>query len=148
MKRFLLTVLGFLLLEISSGVTPSTLIALNHDSNPPSANLDSSSDTLIFAHVIVRHGERNIQKTYPNDPYKDESFWPGGFGQLTKVPNKSLFAFRFIPVGKELIGEPISHTNRWGNNNFLNSVGICVVDTIICWASDIRRIKCTFNQRM
>lgn len=34
---------------------------------------------------IYRHGDRNIARIYPNDPYKDESHWPGGIGQLTKV---------------------------------------------------------------
>lgn len=34
---------------------------------------------------IQRHGERNIAKVFPNDPYKDEIFWPEGFGQLTNA---------------------------------------------------------------
>lgn len=34
---------------------------------------------------LFRHGDRNIIHTYPNDPWKDESNWPAGFGQLTNV---------------------------------------------------------------
>lgn len=35
---------------------------------------------------IFRHGERNIERTYPNDPFQDEAtFWPGGYGALTNV---------------------------------------------------------------
>lgn len=34
---------------------------------------------------IFRHGERTVRKTYPNDPWKDRSHWPEGFGQLTQV---------------------------------------------------------------
>lgn len=38
-----------------------------------------------FIPQIFRHGQRNIMKSYPKDPYKDEVHWPGGFGQLTNV---------------------------------------------------------------
>lgn len=34
---------------------------------------------------IFRHGDRNIAKSFPKDPYKDEIHWPGGIGQLTQV---------------------------------------------------------------
>lgn len=41
------------------------------------------ADELISAVVIFRHGARTPINPYPNDPYKNESFWPVGFGQLT-----------------------------------------------------------------
>lgn len=80
---------------------------------------DCTGDQPIFAHVvreltlccilklfnvcfmkyiqIFRHGQRNIEKSYPNDPYKDVVYWPEGFGQLTNVSeNKSnFFMFKF-----------------------------------------------------
>lgn len=34
---------------------------------------------------IFRHGDSNIEKVYPNDPFKDESYWPEGYGELTNV---------------------------------------------------------------
>lgn len=37
---------------------------------------------------IFRHGDRTPVETYPNDPYKDPSLWPVGFGQLTNVSHK------------------------------------------------------------
>ncbi|XP_055301170.1 prostatic acid phosphatase-like [Sitodiplosis mosellana] len=43
------------------------------------------NDQLLFAHVIFRHGDRSPLKPYPNDPYKGVEFFPGGFGQVTKV---------------------------------------------------------------
>lgn len=30
-------------------------------------------------------GDRNILMPYPNDPYKDEKHWDGGFKTLTNV---------------------------------------------------------------
>ncbi|ODM94066.1 Lysosomal acid phosphatase [Orchesella cincta] len=41
--------------------------------------------TLRQVQVIFRHGARTIDKTYPLDPYKDESYWPPGFHQLTNL---------------------------------------------------------------
>nr|XP_022906218.1 prostatic acid phosphatase-like isoform X1 [Onthophagus taurus] len=38
---------------------------------------------LVSVVVIFRHGARTILKPYPTDPYKNESLWPVGFGQLT-----------------------------------------------------------------
>lgn len=34
---------------------------------------------------ICRHGDRNILRPYPTDPWKSETHWPGGFGELTNV---------------------------------------------------------------
>jgi lysosomal acid phosphatase len=45
----------------------------------------TSSSKLLSAVVIHRHGDRNPFTTYKTDPYKDESNWPEGFGQLTKI---------------------------------------------------------------
>jgi hypothetical protein len=41
------------------------------------------STRLHLTSVIFRHGYRKPTGTFPTDPYK-ESFWPQGFGQLTK----------------------------------------------------------------
>lgn len=39
---------------------------------------------LVFVSLLYRHGDRAIaQRSYPNDPYRNESYWPMGFGQLT-----------------------------------------------------------------
>lgn len=34
---------------------------------------------------IHRHGDRNIDTVYPNDPYNSDRYWPGGLGELTEV---------------------------------------------------------------
>lgn len=41
--------------------------------------------TAISQKQIFRHGDRNPIEPYPNDPYKNGSYWPEGFGQLTNV---------------------------------------------------------------
>lgn len=41
--------------------------------------------TVIFVNVLFRHGDRTPIKLYPNDPYKNDSYWPIGYGQLTNL---------------------------------------------------------------
>ncbi|XP_035775873.1 prostatic acid phosphatase-like [Anopheles albimanus] len=41
--------------------------------------------TLIFAHVLFRHGDRTPIDPYKNDPWKDPSHWTAGWGQLTNA---------------------------------------------------------------
>lgn len=41
-----------------------------------------------FTTQIFRHGDRTPVEPYPNDPYKDPSLWPVGFGQLTNVSHR------------------------------------------------------------
>ncbi|XP_031636524.1 uncharacterized protein LOC116349297 [Contarinia nasturtii] len=40
---------------------------------------------LIFANTVCRHGDRNIFRPYPTDPWRDEKHWPGGYSALTSV---------------------------------------------------------------
>ncbi|XP_018324177.1 prostatic acid phosphatase-like isoform X2 [Agrilus planipennis] len=64
------------------------------------------SEGLILLHVIHRHGDRTADTTtYPNDPYKNYTFFPPGVGQLTNIGKK-----RMYEVGKDL---------RRRYNNFL-----------------------------
>lgn len=37
---------------------------------------------------IFRHGDRTPIEVYPNDPWKDQEWWPVGFGELTNVSFK------------------------------------------------------------
>ena len=46
------------------------------------ANHDIS--TLRLVQVVFRHGDRTALDLPPNDPYRDEKYWPEGIGQLTK----------------------------------------------------------------
>eukprot|EP00088_Acartia_fossae_P068667 TRINITY_DN8752_c0_g1_i1.p1 TRINITY_DN8752_c0_g1~~TRINITY_DN8752_c0_g1_i1.p1 ORF type:complete len:419 (+),score=82.51 TRINITY_DN8752_c0_g1_i1:162-1418(+) len=45
--------------------------------------LDPDLEGLRLVSLVYRHGERTPINPYPTDPYKDRSFWPIGFGQLT-----------------------------------------------------------------
>lgn len=40
---------------------------------------------IFFHKQIFRHGDRNPIDPYPNDPYRNLSYWPEGLGQLTNV---------------------------------------------------------------
>lgn len=48
-------------------------------------NSDKALGRIIFANILFRHGDRTPVKTYPNDPYRNESSWPVPFGQLTNL---------------------------------------------------------------
>lgn len=34
---------------------------------------------------LMRHGDRNIVRSFPNNRYADKIYWPGGYGALTMV---------------------------------------------------------------
>nr|XP_023016136.1 prostatic acid phosphatase-like [Leptinotarsa decemlineata] len=46
--------------------------------------VNAAQDELKAVVVIYRHGDRTPIQPYPTDPYKNASYWPVGFGQLTK----------------------------------------------------------------
>ena len=46
---------------------------------------DTELGTIIFANVLYRHGDRTPVRSYPNDPYNNESIWPVPYGQLTNI---------------------------------------------------------------
>lgn len=46
-------------------------------------NYETSADTLRLVTLVLRHGERAPQDTYPNDPYISKTMEPYGWGQLT-----------------------------------------------------------------
>ena len=43
----------------------------------------ASTDELVFAITMWRHGDRTPVEPYPKDPYSSPDDWPVGFGQLT-----------------------------------------------------------------
>lgn len=80
-----LAVISCLLFGILNGVLSSPIVPVQKENGLQILKQNSSNNTLILAQVIYRHGARNIDRIYPNDPYKDEIHWPGGIGQLTLV---------------------------------------------------------------
>ncbi|KAI4454705.1 acid phosphatase-related [Holotrichia oblita] len=40
---------------------------------------------LNYIFKVFRHGDRVIINPYPNDPYRNNSYWPAGWGQLTNL---------------------------------------------------------------
>ncbi|XP_044260895.1 prostatic acid phosphatase-like [Tribolium madens] len=51
----------------------------------------SLCDDLISVVVIYRHGDRTPIQPYPRDPYRNASYWPVGFGQLTNLGKQHHF---------------------------------------------------------
>lgn len=51
---------------------------------------------ILFLLQIFRHGDRTPVEPYPLDPWKDQKWWPVGFGQLTNV-SKSIFLSYHVP---------------------------------------------------
>ncbi|XP_065361200.1 venom acid phosphatase Acph-1-like [Calliphora vicina] len=51
----------------------------------------ANQSTLKLAHVLFRHGIRTPVNTYANDPYKNGTFFPYGWGHLTNDGKRDLF---------------------------------------------------------
>lgn len=52
-----------------------------------------------FFQQLFRHGARNIEFSYPNDPWANEQmYWPEGYGQLTDVSSN----LNRLKIGYEL----------------------------------------------
>lgn len=74
-------------------------IALSLASPVPNVDLEADSkgenavveDTLQLVTVVMRHGERAPQDTYPNDPYINDPMAPYGWGQLTNEGRRSQY---------------------------------------------------------
>ncbi|XP_049781921.1 prostatic acid phosphatase-like [Schistocerca cancellata] len=43
------------------------------------------SGTPVLVHLLFRHGDRTPIDPYPTDPFRNRSYWPEGYGQLTNV---------------------------------------------------------------
>ncbi|KAK4880924.1 hypothetical protein RN001_004243 [Aquatica leii] len=57
---------------------------------------NATTATLKALHLIFRHGHRTTERTsasiYPNDPHKNEKYYPYGYGQLTNKGKRKAFA--------------------------------------------------------
>lgn len=47
--------------------------------------------SLKLLQVVHRHGDRTALSLPPNDPFRDEKYWPEGIGQLTKRGKLRMF---------------------------------------------------------
>lgn len=66
--------------QFDDKLTLTQIVGIIHPSDFQSYNINT-----IIRNQLFRHGARTIRKPYENDPYKDKSHWPEGFGQLTNV---------------------------------------------------------------
>ncbi|KAK9754259.1 Histidine phosphatase superfamily (branch 2) [Popillia japonica] len=45
----------------------------------------NNASQLISVIAVFRHGDRVIVNPYPTDPYRNNSYWPAGWGQMTNL---------------------------------------------------------------
>ncbi|KAK9505305.1 hypothetical protein O3M35_009393 [Rhynocoris fuscipes] len=64
---------------------PLLLLIQNIYGNHLSRHLDHEIGQVVFINILYRHGERTPIECYPNDPYKNLTYWPCDWGQLTNV---------------------------------------------------------------
>ncbi|XP_075990945.1 prostatic acid phosphatase-like isoform X2 [Anticarsia gemmatalis] len=50
-------------------------------------------ESVKYAAILFRHGDRTPVNPYPTDPWKNESFWPVKFGELTNIGKMQHYAF-------------------------------------------------------
>ncbi|KAF5278570.1 hypothetical protein FQA39_LY00612 [Lamprigera yunnana] len=83
-------------------------------------------DTLKFVFGMFRHGFRTNERTatYPRDPYKNITYWPYGYGQLTNLGKQ-----REFDLGQKL-------HDRYGK--FL---GMYTPEVIDAWSTNYNRTK-------
>ncbi|XP_031631785.1 lysosomal acid phosphatase-like [Contarinia nasturtii] len=97
-------------------------------SSTESFSSESRDNNLIFVHVLCRHGSRNILKPYPNDPYKDLKFWPGGYGELNQIGVQQHFELggyirrRYFGLfGNEICSPNLIYVRSTDTNRVINS---------------------------
>ncbi|RWS30137.1 lysosomal acid phosphatase-like protein 3 [Leptotrombidium deliense] len=54
-------------------------------------SVDCDNSTLKSIIIVHRHGDRTPIHLYPNDPYRNESYWPDGMGQLSIAGKVRMF---------------------------------------------------------
>ncbi|XP_014256189.1 prostatic acid phosphatase-like [Cimex lectularius] len=47
--------------------------------------LNDKYGKVVYVNILFRHGDRTPTETYPKDPYRNISFWPVDWGQLTNL---------------------------------------------------------------
>lgn len=51
-----------------------------------------ADESVKYAAIIFRHGDRTPVNMYPTDPWRNESLWPVRFGELTNIGKKQHYA--------------------------------------------------------
>lgn len=108
-----------------------------------------SQGKLVFVHVLYRHGDRNIIEPYPNDPWKEKSYWPEGFSQLTKIGKQQHYELgqylrqrynhllNTTAYSKELIYVQSTDVDRTLMSALSNLAGLFPPDSNQLWNTDI-----------
>ncbi|XP_012247824.1 prostatic acid phosphatase isoform X1 [Bombus impatiens] len=81
----------FLFLSVICLTLELPTLVENVETSNDEDNKDIESDTLRLVTVVMRHGDRAPQDTYPNDPYINNSMEPYGWGQLTNEGRRNQY---------------------------------------------------------
>lgn len=54
---------------------------------------ECDSSSLKLVQIVQRHGDRTPTNFYANDPYKEESYWPDGIGEMTRKGKTRMYEF-------------------------------------------------------
>jgi hypothetical protein len=54
---------------------------------------ECDSSSLKLVQIVQRHGDRTPTNFYANDPYKQESYWPDGIGEMTRKGKTRMYEF-------------------------------------------------------
>lgn len=83
-----------------------------HSQLSPANNNGKDGDALKLVILIHRHGDRSPIQSYPRDPYRNASYWPDGWGELT-IKGKN----RMYKLGKYLARRYTGFLGQSGPNS-------------------------------
>lgn len=96
------------------------------------------ADTVKYAAVIFRHGDRTPVGTYPTDPWRNESLWPVRFGELTNIGKRQHYA----------LGQWLRKRYSVSTSSYLKMPPIELNKLFLTWQVSLKSTSGTFLSQM